>query len=249
MALPTETLTSILGGAITAFFGIFKAFRFVREGERGVKVQFGKVVRDANNKPIIIEPGFVFLIPFMQVLSAHHVRQQSYRFPEQHITLKDGLIYRIGGMVIFKVNDVYKALFEIESIDHSIDDLCMAAIRDELQKLNHEDLNDLDKVSKSLLERIKTRAGEWGIEILQFSLPECAPTPETANILNAALGVKLRLEALKKGLEAHKLTLQTVNPNLAAVLVGIPLTATISSNGQNNGHTEQTSAPTEHSEE
>jgi regulator of protease activity HflC (stomatin/prohibitin superfamily) len=248
MALPTETLTSILGAGVTTIFGIFKAFRFVREGERGVKVQFGKVLRDANNQPKIIEPGFVFLIPFMQVIASHHVRQQSYRFPEQHITLKDGLIYRIGGMVIFKVDDVYKALFEIENIDHSIDDLCMAAIRDELQKLNHEDLNDLDKVSKSLLERVMARASEWGIKILQFSLPECAPTPETANLLNAALGVKLRLEALKTGLEAHKLSLTTVDPNFAAVLVGIPLTATITSSSQRPGHVEQASQPAEHTE-
>jgi regulator of protease activity HflC (stomatin/prohibitin superfamily) len=240
MALPTESLSAILGGGISSIFAIFKSFRFVHEGERCVKVQFGKVVRNANNEPRILEPGFVFLIPFAQSIRSHHVRQQSYRFPEQHITLADGLIYRICGMVIFKVEDVYKALFEIESIDHSIDDLCMSAIRDELQKMKHDELSDLDKVSQKLIERVKARANEWGIKIIQFSLPECAPTPETANLLNAALGVKLRLTALKKGLEEQQMSLKTVNPNFAAVLVGIPLTATVAASPVQANHPTQT---------
>lgn len=243
MALPTETLSALIGAAISSVFAAVKSFRFVHEGERGVKLTFGRVVRDKDGKPIVHEPGFVWLIPFIQVLRSHHVRQESYRFPEQLITLKDGLIYRISGMVIFKVVDVYKALFDIESVDRSIDDLGMAAIRDELQQLNHDELRDLDKTSKKLLDRIKGRTTEWGIEVLQFSLPECCPTPETSNLINASLGVKLRLEALKDGLERHNLTLSSVHPNLAAVLVGIPLTATISGHQANvNGKSPDGSA-------
>ena len=235
MSLPIETIGGIIGASITAVMGVFKAFRFVREGERGIKLQFGKAIRDEKGVPIVIEPGFVLLIPFMQTIAAHHVRQQSYRFPEQRVTLKDGLIYKVGGMVIFKVVDVYRALFEIESIDHSIDDLCMAAIKDELEQLTHERLTERDELSKKLLARVQKRAEEWGIEILQFSLPECAPTPETANLINANLSVKMRLDALTDGLKKHGLTIKDAGPNLAAVLIGIPLTATVVSEPVNSG--------------
>ena len=229
MNVPAETIGTVLASSLAAITGAFKAFQFVQEGERGIKLTFGKAVRDEKGVPKVIDPGFIVLIPFVQRLAKHHVRQQSYRFPEQHVTLKDGLIYRVGGMVIYKVNDVYKALFEIDSIDNSIDDLCMATIRDELQTLNHEDLQSLDEVSKKLLARVKSRAGEWGIELLDFRLPECAPTPETANLINASIGVRMRLAALDEELRKYQMTLQTVPPNLAAVLVGIPVATTINS--------------------
>ncbi len=209
--------------------GITKAFKFVREGERGIKLQFGRAVRNADGSPRIIEPGFVLLIPFVQTLQRHHIRQQSRRCADQHVTLKDGLIYRIGGMVIFKVVDIYKALFEIDNIDDSIDELCMAAIRDELQPIGHEELSDLETISRRLKARVETRAREWGVEILQFSLPECAPTPETANLINAALGVELRLRALEAGFRKRNISWDSVPANLVAVLVGTPMVATASS--------------------
>jgi regulator of protease activity HflC (stomatin/prohibitin superfamily) len=206
----SNDILSILGSVAASVLGLHKAFRFVREGERGVKLQFGRAVRDKTGQPKIIEPGFVLLFPFVQTLVSHHVRQQSYRFPAQHITLKDGLIYKIGGMVIYRVNNVYKALFDIENIDHSIDDLGMAAIRDELQQLRHEELSDLTTVSGNLLRRIRDRTTDWGIEVIQFSLPECAPTPETANLINAGLGVKMRLDALKRELGTHNMSLEYI---------------------------------------
>ena len=229
MTIPADILTYVIGGIATIVTAIFKAFRFVHEGERGIKLQFGKAVRDRKGQPIVIEPGFVLLFPFIQTLSSHHVRQQSYRFPEQRVVLKDGLIFKICGMTIFRVVDVYRALFEIENVDNSIDDLCMAAIKDEVEQLTHEQLAQRDALSDRLRNMVKVRAAEWGIEILQLSLPECAPTPETANLLNARLGVKMRLDALEEGLKEHGLTIETVSPNLAAVLVGIPLVASTES--------------------
>lgn len=229
MAIPQESLTGVIGSLVAAIMGVFKAFRFVKEGERGIKLQFGRAMRDSAGNPIIIEPGFVLLIPFVQTLSKHHVRQQSYRFPEQRITLKDGLIYQIGGMIVFKVIDIYKALFEIDNIDRSIDDIGMAAIRDELQQVSHEELCNLEAISGKLHARLKARTSEWGVDVIQFSLPVCAPTPETANLINASLGVKLRLKALVDGLKEYGLTIKEVSHNLLAVLVGIPLTATVSS--------------------
>jgi regulator of protease activity HflC (stomatin/prohibitin superfamily) len=240
MNIPAETLGGVIASVLASVGGIFKAFKFVHEGERGIKLTFGRAKRDREGKPVIIEPGFVILVPFVQSLASHHVRQQSYRFPEQHVTLKDGLIYQVAGMVIFKVTDVYKALFDIESIDHSIDDLGMAAIRDELQQLNHEDLQDLTAVSKKLHERVRERANEWGIDIIQFSLPECAPTPETANLINAALGVNLRLKALQDGLKKHDLSLDRIDPNFAAVLIGVPMIATLSGNHHRQIGSDQT---------
>jgi regulator of protease activity HflC (stomatin/prohibitin superfamily) len=215
------------GAIIGLIVAIFKTFKFVKEGERGVKMRFGKVRRDKDGKPLIVEPGFVMIIPFMDKIQSHHVRQQSDQFTEQRIVLKDGLIYKVSGMVIFKVFNVYSAMFEIDNLYNSVNDVCMAAIKDELEQRNHDQLRDASELSQRIIAKVLPRVEEWGISIIQLSLPECAPTQESANLINASLSVKLRLDALKKGLQEHDLTLATLNPSLAAVLVGMPMVATV----------------------
>ncbi len=227
MTIPNEILVAIGSAIVGGVVSVFKAFRFVHEGEKGVRLRFGRVVRRKDNVPRIIEPGFAFLIPFVETLKCHHVRQQSYRFPEQRIMLKDGLIFKISGMIVFKVTNVYSALFEIHDLDNSVDDICMAALRDEIQNLDHLELNNLTSISEKLIKRVSERGAQWGIEFSQFSLTDCAPTPETANLLNAGLGIKIRLSELIKSLEEVGLKLTDIGPNFAAALIGIPVVSSI----------------------
>jgi regulator of protease activity HflC (stomatin/prohibitin superfamily) len=63
--LPAEIGAPILGGILSGIIAFFKSFRFVREGERGIKLRFGKAVRKKGGTPKVIEPGFAWLIPFV----------------------------------------------------------------------------------------------------------------------------------------------------------------------------------------
>jgi regulator of protease activity HflC (stomatin/prohibitin superfamily) len=56
------------------------------------------------------------MIPWVDSLAKHHVRQQTIRFDNQEIMIKDGLIFSVNAAVIFRVTDIYKALFEIEDL-------------------------------------------------------------------------------------------------------------------------------------
>ncbi len=225
--IPPELLAPVIGSVVTGLIAAAKAFKFIHEGEKGIKLRFGKAVRKSDGNPKIIEPGFVFLIPWVETLQRHHVRQNSFKFNDQRIMLKDGLIFVIGAMILFRVNDIYKALFEIDNLDSSIDDIGMAALREVIQPLNHDDLQNIEEISKKLIERVKGKAGEWGVEVIQFSLTDCAPTPETANILNARIGVKMRVDALVEAVSEKNESLHLVDPSLAAALVGIPVAVAV----------------------
>lgn len=223
LPIPAELLVSMFAST----FGIFKSIRFVHEGERGIRLRFGKAVRKKDKTPKIIEPGFVLLIPFIDTLRRHHVRQQSMRFEDQRIVLKDGLIFKVGAMVIFKVEDIYKALFDIDDLDGSITDLCMARLRDVLQPCTHTELSDSDDISKKLLSAVEEKSKEWGVIFIHFGLTDCAPTPETANLINVEIGVEMKMHALDIACKKRNLLSKDLNPVLAATLIGIPLSANI----------------------
>ncbi len=88
--MPYQALV-LLGSALVT---VLKSIAFVQEGQRGVKLRFGKAVRYRTGKtagqPKIVIPGFVFMIPFIDKLKRRHVRQETIRLGYQKIMFKDG---------------------------------------------------------------------------------------------------------------------------------------------------------------
>ncbi|MBX2866474.1 hypothetical protein KTR10_00720 [Candidatus Kaiserbacteria bacterium] len=236
---------AVLGSGAVA---LFQSFRFVQEGSLGLKLRFGKVVRTRDGTPKVIKPGFVWMIPFVETLRRRHVRQQEVTLDEQVITLKSGLTFRVAGALYFRVNDIYKALFEIEMLDESIEQLAMGVLRDKIaQRKDHHDLADTEVISREIFKTIKERTDEWGISLIDFRLTTVAPTPESAPIVNLEAAAEMRAEVLKK--TATKMEVppdEIVASGLGAVMIGAPLVASTS---VNNSHIERTTIINESDED
>jgi regulator of protease activity HflC (stomatin/prohibitin superfamily) len=170
----------------------------------------------------------VLLIPWVDTLAKHHVRQQTIRFDRQEIMIRDGLIFSINAAVIFRVTDIYRALFEIEDLHNSLADISMGILRDVFTGRDHTNLSKTKEISALLLEELKEKAQQWGVDFLQFNIIDCAPTSETAQIIIAKAGVMMKAEALQEMAKKLRLPLDQLNPTLAAVLVGVPLVASTS---------------------
>lgn len=219
-------LISVIVGAI---FTLAKTFKFIQEGERGLKLRFGKVVKNRNGEPKVIEPGFTLLIPYVESLVRHHVRQQTVSLRNQRIMTSDHLIFNVSAMVNFRVNDIYKALFEIDDLDDSLTDLSMAILRDILSKKSYRELSDMEKISKELLEELKQKSEEWGVEFVQFKLTDCAPTAETSHIVTAETGVELKLSSIITALQKRSVPVDKLSPQFFSVLMGNPLVTNVGS--------------------
>jgi regulator of protease activity HflC (stomatin/prohibitin superfamily) len=154
-------------------------------------------------------------------LVRRHVRQQTIELNEQEVILKDNTIWVVSAVVFFRVKDIYKALFEIDDLDGGVRNLCMGELRTVLQQLPRYDaIKEIDAVSRALMESVARRAGEWGIEIIDFRLTNCMPTPETATFVTAQTAVAARVKALEEMNVLH-------DPQLAAALLGAPVVASL----------------------
>lgn len=229
-AIVGSSLLHTLVAIGSAIYTLFQSFKFVQEGSLGLKLRFGKVIRNKDGTPKIIHPGFAWLIPYVDTLRRRHVRQQEVTLDEQIITLQSGLTFRVAGALYFRVVDIYKALFEIDQLDESIEQLSMGMLRDEVAKhSNHHDLNDTAKIAKDIFAQIKERTDQWGIELIDFRLTTVAPTSESAPIVNLEAAANMRSEVLKKVAgELGTTPEQLIATGMAAILVGAPLVATSS---------------------
>ena len=237
--LISQGVAGLASALVPLIIAAFKAFKFIHEGEKGIRLRFGRATRNRKGEPKIIEPGFVLLVPFVDTLKRHHVRQNTLECGNQRITLKDNLVYLVDALVIFRVNNIYKALFEIQHLDSSIRMLASGILRDEMTQRDHNQLHDTGEISAKLLERISEKADEWGVEFVEFKLINCAPTAESSNLINVEVGTRLRVEALKKASEKLGCNLGNMNSTLGAVLIGAPLVATATMDSGAGGKTIQ----------
>lgn len=213
------TLLMSFIGLITT---VVKSFKFVQEGEEGCKLQFGKVLRDKEEKPIIIKPGFVLLIPWVETLKRRHVRQQTMRFDRQEIFIAGELVFIVSAIVRFRVRDIYKALFEVDALDDCISDRCMGVLRDVLQEKKHDEMRHTEKISQELLTLMKVMEDEWGVEFLDARLTSCAPTQNSAQILSSSTSAELKAKAALDA--AEKLGGKPVElQGILSAIVGAPV--------------------------
>ncbi|MDP3727419.1 MAG: SPFH domain-containing protein, partial [bacterium] len=199
MAFPWSELLPVLGTLMAGGHALSKSIRFVREGEEGIKLRFGKAKRASGN-PIVYQPGFTLLIPYVDTLVRRHVRVQTIDLPQQTVTIKNGLSYIVDAVVRFRVTDVYKALFVVDDLDMTMKNVAMAELRDILTPYEDEQaMADVHGMSETLTKEIAKHSEIWGVEIEQFSIVSCVPTPESQQIVNVSAGVKSRVAALKQG--------------------------------------------------
>lgn len=230
LGIGPEMIGTFVTALVGTIIGAVKSIKFIQEGEKGIRLRFGKATRESNGVPIIQEPGFIVLIPFMDTLMRRHVRQQTLEFNGQRVMIKDGLIFQVKSILLFRVTDVYKALFEFDDLGKSVGDICMALLRKELSERDYTQLMS-PEVAEHVLTQLKERSSPWGLELIQFSLVEAAPTPETSNLLNATLAAKFRADALKTAAQELEVEVSSIDPFLAGVLVGLPLVAAVTSEG------------------
>jgi len=245
MELPLAEIGTIVATMAGGAHTFMKMFRFVREGEKGIKLRFGKA-RRRRGIPMVYEPGFTVLIPYVDTLVRRHVLVQTIELPQQTITIKNGLSYIVDAVLRFQVSDVYKALFVVDNLDQTMNNVAMAELRDVLTPYKDaEAMSDVHGMSMLLTERIQAHQEIWGVTIEQFSVVSCVPTPESQQIVNVAAGVKSRIQALLDGFEMIGLERTTIGnyPQLAAALIGIPVATAI---GMSPAGTAQFVAPTQH---
>ena len=225
--LSLELVMAVITTIVGLVTGVFKTVKFVQEGELGIKLRFGRALRNKDNTPRVINPGFVLLIPFVETLKRHHVRQQTLRLEDQKVMVARGLIFNVSAMVILRVKDIYRALFEIDDLDNSLADLSRGILRDVLADKEYSELSNMEAISDELLRKLQEKAEEWGVTFIQFKLTDCAPSPETAPLVNAEAGVRLKMEALKAAAKDMGVEVYTLSPVFAAALVGVPLVTAI----------------------
>ena len=177
----------ILGGLILFLdFFILPGFTIVNPNESVVLTLFGEY------KGTIRENGFWWVNPFM-VKKKVSLRARNFNSEPIKVNDKIGNPIMIGAVVVWKVEDTYKAAFQVDDYEHFVHIQSEAAVRKLAGIYPYDNLEDEDakltlrdggeEVNKQLEMEIADRLTIAGINILEARINYLAYATEIASAM------------------------------------------------------------------
>jgi regulator of protease activity HflC (stomatin/prohibitin superfamily) len=129
-------------------------------------------VRFRRGNPILIEGGKVIVYwPIVTQVVILPLRRQTNELALQILTTHDGRTVAVGGIVIYQVSDVFKAVVNAWNIYRVVDDTAQMILANLIPNHVYEDIQkDLDEFNGIFEREITPKLAEYGIEVEEAGL-------------------------------------------------------------------------------
>jgi len=155
---------------IDFLLGILDLFRFwvvVDAFERAIILRFGVHVRT-------LEPGFHWVWPFNIERALHdNVVTRTTIISPQSLTTSDGETVVVSAVVTSHIEDIEKAILEVEGVDHALTDACFGAVGEVVARSTWADLTS-EKFGDEVTKVCRRQAKRYGVYVDRVQLGDKA---------------------------------------------------------------------------
>ena len=137
--------------------------------EAGIRVTWGKW-----NK--VIASGLFWYIPLFQKIIYMDVQTQVVDLRGQSVHTKDGKHIIVSGAMQYSIKDVYKAVFNVQDVDKSLETLALGVILEYVNNRTLEECQEVNGLKKEILKGIKEAAHGWGVKIERIYITDLDET-------------------------------------------------------------------------
>lgn len=177
---------------------ILIGFRIVRPVEKGVVERFGKFKR-------VSEQGLRWIIPFVERMRKINITEIRLDIAKQSVITKDNLNLEIDAVVYFKVNDVTKALYNVNNYIGSIPSLAQTTLRAIVGEMPFTEVNaNRSSINAKIEQELDSQTVAWGIDILRVELQDVSPSADVQGAMDKVVTAEREKEALITAAMAQK---------------------------------------------
>ncbi|TLU66397.1 slipin family protein [Thalassotalea litorea] len=152
-----QIFTAVVTALVIAL--LYKAFKILREYERGVIFLLGRFYR-------VKGPGLIIIIPFIQQMVRVDLRTVVMDVPSQDVISRDNVSVRVNAVIYFRVIDPQKAIINVEDYLQATSQLAQTTLRSVLgQHELDEMLANREMLNSDIQEILDTRSDGWGIKV------------------------------------------------------------------------------------
>ena len=96
---------SVIAIIVIVLVVLYMSVFVVKEGERGITLRFGKVLRDDENKPLVYAPGLHFKIPFIESVKMLDARIQTMDNQADRFVTKEKKDLIVDSYIKWRISD------------------------------------------------------------------------------------------------------------------------------------------------
>jgi len=160
-------------------FVVLKAVTVVRQGWEYTIESFGRYTRT-------LKPGLTFLIPFYERIGHKvNMRERVIDVPSQDVITKDNAMVTADAVVFIQVLDPRQAAYEVNNLDHAIQNLCLTNVRTVVGSMDLDEvLSRRDEINAKLLTVIDRATDSWGTKVTRIEIKDLSPPHDITQAMN-----------------------------------------------------------------
>lgn len=145
---------------------IIISIRQVNQYQRGVKFQLGKFVK-------MVDPGWRLVFPIIQSMIKVDIRTKAVDVPYQEAITKDNVSTKINAVIYYRVDNVSKAILEVENYWFAVSQLAQTTMRNVIGQMELDELlANREAAAKRIKEIIDITTESWGIKVSSVELKD-----------------------------------------------------------------------------
>jgi regulator of protease activity HflC (stomatin/prohibitin superfamily) len=167
-----------IGQLIEWLGSLIPRIKIVRATHAGIKFQRGKHIK-------LIEPGLIVYWPIITEVDIIPVARQTHNMPTQCAVTKDRVPVSVGGVVVYRIKDVVKALSRNWDFTDTINDIAMTAIMPVILQHTYDELivQIADgSIQKVLTNSVKRQLHRYGVSVASVALTDFARSLVVNNV-------------------------------------------------------------------
>ena len=155
--------------AIVAFVLIGKAVYTVGQYQRGVVETFRKYDKT-------VQPGLVFIFPFVQALRMVDMRETVLDVIPQDVITKDNAVVIVDAIVYYEITDPVRNLYNITDFRMAAVKLAQTNLRNVVGDMELDEvLTSREQVNAQLREILDDATDKWGVRVTRVELQTVEP--------------------------------------------------------------------------
>lgn len=141
----------------------------VAQGQEGWRLSLGR-------SPVKLTPGLNIAIPFYHQVTILDVRESSVNIPNLPGYTADNVPVLCSGSLFYRINDSYKACFEVSQVEQNVQNIGTSAMRSVLGTFTYDQvIADRNELNKQLNSTIGSSISNWGVDCTRFEVQSFQP--------------------------------------------------------------------------
>jgi len=185
---------NLFGFLIILFFGgsvAASSVKIINQSDEALVETLGKY----NGKKL--SPGLNFIIPFLdKVVFKQTIRERVLDVPAQQCITRDNVSISVDAVVYWRIVDMEKAYYKVESLQSAMVNLVLTQIRAEMGKLElDETFTARSEINEILLRELDISTDPWGVKVTRVELRDIVPSKAVQDSMELQMAAERKKRA------------------------------------------------------